>query len=273
MDIAFGLVGGLGLFLYGMNVMATGLEKSAGDRLKRFIEILTNNRIMGVIIGALVTVVVQSSSATTVMVVGFVNAGIMKLTQAVGIIMGANIGTTITAQLVSIDLSRVAPIAVGIGVGIRIFSSNRKVKNFAEIIIGFGILFLGMDMMKYAARPLRQYEGFKNLLLSFGQPNITDKVLAILTGFGITAIIQSSSATTGILIALASQGLLPISSAFPVILGTNIGTCVTAMISSILRYVRLVKHYIYAHQCYSFTKMFNSIFLPSAFKGILITCI
>ncbi|WP_432401653.1 Na/Pi cotransporter family protein [Wukongibacter sp. M2B1] len=233
MDIAFGLIGGLGLFLYGMNVMAAGLEKSAGDKLKRFIEILTSNRFMGVVVGALVTMVVQSSSATTVMVVGFVNAGVMKLTQAVGVIMGANIGTTITAQLVSINLTAIAPISVGIGVGIWLFTSNRKVKNFAEIIIGFGILFLGMDMMKHAVKPLRQYEGFTNLLLSFGQPNITDRVLAILTGFGITAIIQSSSATTGILIALASQGLLPIESAFPVILGTNIGTCVTAMISSI----------------------------------------
>ncbi|WP_432665676.1 Na/Pi cotransporter family protein [Wukongibacter baidiensis] len=233
MDIAFGLIGGLGLFLYGMNVMAAGLEKSAGDKLKRFIEILTSNRFMGVVVGALVTMVVQSSSATTVMVVGFVNAGIMKLTQAVGVIMGANVGTTITAQLVSINLTAIAPIAVGIGVGIWLFTSNRKLKNFAEIIIGFGILFLGMDMMKHAVKPLREYEGFTNLLLSFGQPNITDKVLAILTGFGITAIVQSSSATTGILIALASQGLLPIESAFPVLLGTNIGTCVTAMISSI----------------------------------------
>ena len=233
MDIAFGLIGGLGLFLYGMNVMAAGLEKSAGDRLKRFIEVLTNNRFMGVIVGALVTMVVQSSSATTVMVVGFVNAGVMKLTQAIGVIMGANIGTTITAQLVSIDLAQIAPIAVGIGVGIWLFSPNKKGKNFAEIIIGFGILFLGMDMMKDAMKPLRQYEGFRNLLLSFGQPNFTDRFLAILTGFGITAIVQSSSATTGILIALASQGLLPIESAFPVLLGTNVGTCVTAMISSI----------------------------------------
>lgn len=233
MEIAFGVIGGLGLFLYGMNIMAAGLEKSAGDKLKKFIEILTSNRIMAVIVGALVTVVVQSSSATTVMVVGFVNAGVMKLTQAVGVIMGANIGTTITAQLVSINLTQLAPISVGIGVGIWLFSSNRKVKNFAEIIIGFGILFLGMDMMKHAVKPLRQYEGFRNLLLSFGGNNITDQALAILTGFGITAIIQSSSATTGILIALASQGLLPIESAFPVLLGTNIGTCVTAMISSV----------------------------------------
>ncbi|SHJ83828.1 Na/Pi cotransporter family protein [Paramaledivibacter caminithermalis] len=233
MAIAFGLIGGLGLFLYGMNIMASGLEKSAGDKLKRFIEILTSNRIMAVIVGALVTMIVQSSSATTVMVVGFVNAGVMKLTQAVGVIMGANIGTTITAQLVSINLTQLAPISVGIGVGIWLFSSNRKIRTFAEIIIGFGILFLGMDMMKHAVKPLEHYEGFTNLLASFGYDNIFDKALAIFTGFGITAILQSSSATTGILIALASQGLLPIESAFPVLLGTNIGTCVTAMISSV----------------------------------------
>ncbi|MCT4563010.1 MAG: Na/Pi cotransporter family protein [Maledivibacter sp.] len=232
-EVAFGLIGGLGLFLYGMNVMAAGLEKSAGDKLKRFIEILTSNRIMAVIVGALVTMVVQSSSATTVMVVGFVNAGVMKLTQAVGVIMGANIGTTITAQLVSFKLTKIAPVAVGIGVGIWIFSSNRKVKTFSEIIIGFGILFLGMDMMKNAVEPLKGYEGFTNLLRSFGNDNIFDKTLAIFAGFGITAILQSSSATTSLLIALASKGLLPISSAFPVLLGTNIGTCVTAMISSV----------------------------------------
>ncbi|RKD22522.1 phosphate:Na+ symporter [Caminicella sporogenes DSM 14501] len=233
MEIFFGLIGGLGLFLYGMNVMAAGLEKSAGDKMKKIIEVLTSNRIMGVLVGAVVTMIVQSSSATTVMVVGFVNAGIMSLTQAVGIIMGANIGTTITAQLASINFTEIAPVSVGIGVGIWLFSSNRKVKNVAEILIGFGILFIGMHFMKDAVNPLRQYEGFTNLLLSFGGNNISDKALAILSGFAVTAIIQSSSATTGLLIALASQGLLPIESAFPVVLGTNIGTCVTAMISSI----------------------------------------
>ena len=233
MDIAFSVLGGLGLFLYGMNVMAAGLEKSAGDKMKRIIEILTSNRIMGVIVGALVTVVVQSSSATTVMVVGFVNAGIMTLTQAVGVIMGANIGTTITAQLASINLTDLAPISIGIGVAIWLFSSNKKIKSLAEIFIGFGILFIGMDYMKDAVSPLREYEGFTKLLMSFGGRNITDKALAILTGFAITAILQSSSATTALLIALASEGLLVIDAALPIVLGTNIGTCVTAMISSI----------------------------------------
>lgn len=233
MHIIIELIGGLGLFLYGMNVMGTGLEKTAGDKMKQIIEVLTKNKLMAVFIGAFVTAIVQSSSATTVMVVGFVNAGIMSLTQAVGIIMGANIGTTVTAQIVSIDLSDIAPLAIGIGVVIWLFAKNRRIKNFAEILIGFGILFIGMDFMKDAVKPLREYEGFRELLLSFGEKNLLHILMAIFTGFAITAVVQSSSATTGILIALASEGLLPIQSAFPILLGTNIGTCVTAMISSI----------------------------------------
>lgn len=232
-SIMMALFGGLGLFLYGMNTMSEGLEKAAGDRMKSIIEMLTKNKIMGVFVGAMVTMIVQSSSATTVMVVGFVNAGIMNLTQAVGIIMGANIGTTITAQLVSIKLSAIAPIAIGSGVLINLVSSNDKTKKYAQILIGFGILFLGMDFMKDAVKPLRSYEGFTTLLTSFGSGQVLDTILAIFTGFAITAVVQSSSATTGILVALASEGLLPIEAALPVLLGTNVGTCVTAMISSI----------------------------------------
>ncbi|MCT4633211.1 MAG: Na/Pi cotransporter family protein [Firmicutes bacterium] len=232
-EIIIELLGGLGLFLFGMNMMADGLEKSAGNKMKKIIEVLTKNRIMAVLIGALVTMVVQSSSATTVMVVGFVNAGIMNLTQAIGIIMGANIGTTFTAQLVSINLTALAPIAIAIGVFLKLFSKNSKTKKYGDIVLGFGILFMGMDVMKHSVKPLREFEGFTTLLQSFGNGGIKDTVLAIFTGFAITAIVQSSSATTSILIALASAGLLPIESAFPVLLGTNIGTCVTAMISSI----------------------------------------
>jgi len=227
------LFGGLGLFLYGMSVMSEGLEKAAGSKMKRFIEILTTNRFMAVIVGAFVTMIVQSSSATTVMVVGFVNAGIMNLTQAIGVIMGANIGTTVTAQLVAFKLTAIAPIAIGLGVGLKVFSKNPNTKKYAEILLGFGILFMGMDVMKDSMYPLRSYEGFTNLLLSFGSGQFLDTVLAIFTGFAITAIIQSSSATTGIMVALASQGMLPVDAAFPILLGTNIGTCVTAMISSI----------------------------------------
>lgn len=232
-SIVTALFGGLGLFLYGMNTMSEGLERAAGDRMKSIIEMLTKNKIMGVFVGAMVTMIVQSSSATTVMVVGFVNAGIMNLTQAVGIIMGANIGTTITAQLVSIKLSAIAPIAIGTGVLINLASSNDRTKKYAQILIGFGILFLGMDFMKDAVKPLRSFEGFVTLLTSFGSGQILDTFFAILTGFAITAVVQSSSATTGILVALASEGLLPIEAALPVLLGTNVGTCVTAMISSI----------------------------------------
>lgn len=233
MKIAFGLIGGLGLFLYGMRVMGDGLEKAAGNKLKKLIEILTNNRVMGVIVGTIVTAIIQSSSATTVMVVGFVNAGIMKLTQAVGVIMGANIGTTVTAQIISFKLTDYAPLAVGIGVAIWLFTSNKKTKTIAEIFIGFGILFIGMKTMSDAMKPLRDYEGFRALLLSFGEDTLIDSLLGILAGFGLTAVIQSSSASIGILIALASQGLLPIEAALPILFGDNIGTCVTALLSSL----------------------------------------
>lgn len=229
MEIAVSLMGGLGLFLYGMNLMGEALEKSAGSRLKKIIELLTSNIIMGVLVGALVTAVIQSSSATTVMVVGFVNAGIMTLPQAAGVIMGANIGTTITAQLVSFDLNGLAPVALGIGIVMYLFSSKQKVKHIAEILIGFGILFTGMDFMKDAVKPLAEYKGFTDLLLTFG----TYPLLGLLLGFGITAIVQSSSASMGMLVALASQGLIPLSSALPILYGQNIGTCVTSLISSI----------------------------------------
>ena len=229
MDIVISLMGGLGLFLFGMNLMAEGLEKSAGSKLKKIIELLTSNLFMGVLVGAFVTAVIQSSSATTVMVVGFVNAGIMNLTQAIGVIMGANIGTTITAQLVSFDLNGLAPVALGIGIVLYLFSSKPKTKNIAEILIGFGILFTGMDFMKEAVKPLAEYKGFTDLLITFGNYPL----LGLLLGFGITAIVQSSSASMGMLIALASQGLIPLAAALPILYGQNIGTCVTSLISSV----------------------------------------
>lgn len=229
MDIAIGIMGGLGLFLYGMNLMADGLQKSAGSKLKRIIELLTSNVVMGVLVGMVVTMVIQSSSATTVMVVGFVNAGIMTLPQAIGVIMGANIGTTITAQLVSLDVDYLAPVALGIGIVIYMFSNKPKHRHIAEILIGFGILFTGMDFMKDAVKPLSEYQGFTDMLLSFGH----HPILGVLMGFAITAIVQSSSASMGMLIALASQGLIPVTAALPILYGENIGTCVTSLISSI----------------------------------------
>ena len=229
MEIVIEIMGGLGLFLFGMNLMGEALEKAAGSKLKKIIELLTSNIFMGVIVGTIVTAIIQSSSATTVMVVGFVNAGIMTLPQAVGVIMGANIGTTVTAQLVSIDINGLAPIALGIGIILYLFTNKPKTKHIAEVLIGFGILFTGMDFMKEAVKPLAEYSGFTNALLTFGKYPI----LGLLLGFGITAIIQSSSASMGMLVVLASQGLIPLNSALPILYGQNIGTCVTSLLSSI----------------------------------------
>ncbi|SMP41764.1 Na/Pi cotransporter family protein [Anoxynatronum buryatiense] len=229
MEIAFGVLGGLGLFLYGMHVMSSGLQKVAGNKLKDIISMLTSNRIMGVAVGALVTAVVQSSSATTVMVVGFVNAGMMQLAQAASLIMGANIGTTITAQIITFKIDRFAPVIIGIAVGVWLFSKNRKTKQLAEAFIGFGMLFIGMKMMGDALRPMREFEAFKNILISFAE----NPFLGILAGFGITVMVQSSTASTGILLALAMEGLIPIESGLPILFGINLGTTVTAIISSI----------------------------------------
>ena len=229
MSIVISLMGGLGLFLYGMNLMGEGLQKSAGTRLKAIIKLLTSNIFMGVLVGTGVTAVIQSSSATTVMVVGFVNAGIMTLKQAIGVIMGANIGTTVTAQLVSFNLNGMAPVALGIGIVLYLFGKNPKIKHISEILIGFGMLFTGMEFMKDAVEPLRDYKGFTDMLVSFGQYPI----LGLLLGFGITAIVQSSSASMGMLVALAAEGLIPLNAALPILYGQNIGTCVTSLLSSI----------------------------------------
>ncbi|MGM9530826.1 Na/Pi cotransporter family protein [Intestinibacter sp.] len=229
MQIVISLLGGLGLFLYGMNLMGSSLEKVAGSKMKKIIELLTKNVFMGVFLGAIVTAVIQSSSATTVMVVGFVNAGLMNLTQAVGIIMGANIGTTVTAQLVSLDLTGLAPLALGIGILLYLFAKNEKYKQVGEVFIGFGLLFTGMESMKGAVSPLAEYQGFTDLLATFGKYPL----LGLLLGFGITAIIQSSAAAMGMLVVLAAQGLVPLEAALPILYGQNIGTCVTSLISSI----------------------------------------
>lgn len=228
MNIAIGVFGGLGLFLYGMNLMGTGLQKAAGERLKKLIEVLTNNRLMGVLVGAGVTMIIQSSSATTVMVIGFVNAGIMTLNQAVGVIMGANIGTTVTAQLIAFKLTDVAPLAVAIGVAIWLFASKKRAKDLAEIMIGFGILFIGMDIMGNSLAPLADNPKFASIMSSLNDP-----FLGVLVGLGLTTVLQSSSASIGLLQALAGQGLININMAFPILFGDNIGTTTTALISSI----------------------------------------
>jgi len=228
-EIIFGLIGGLGLFLYGITIMSTGLQKVAGNRLRSIVGMLTSNPFMAVVVGAITTVIVQSSSATTVMIVGFVNAGIMTLTQAIGVIMGANIGTTVTAQIISLKLDPYASIIVGIAVGIWLFSKSPRIKQIAEVFIGFGVLFLGMKFMSDVLGPLGEYEGFRNILINLGE----HQFLGVLAGTLVTAVLQSSSASVGILLALTSQGLVPISSGLPIIFGINIGTTITTVLSGI----------------------------------------
>ncbi len=224
----FLLLGGLGMFLYGMKIMSDGLEKTAGDRMRRVLEVLTGNRFAAVGVGAGVTMIIQSSSATTVMVVGFVNAGLMTLLQAAGVIMGANIGTTITAQLIAFKLSDIAPLILFAGMLLTVFIRKRLFARIGEIVLGFGILFLGLTLMSQAMEPLREVEAFQNLLISFKNP-----IVGVLVGAVFTAVIQSSSASVGILQALAMLGLVGLDSAVYVVLGQNIGTCITAILAAI----------------------------------------
>jgi len=220
--------GGLGLFIYGMKMLGEGLEKAAGNRMKRLLEVLTKNRFLGVLVGIVVTAIIQSSSATTVMLVGFVNAGLMSLSQTVGVIMGANIGTTVTAQLIAFNLTDIAPIAVFIGIGLIFFGKKKSIAKFGEILAGFGILFMGMDMMSGAMKPLRDEPAFRDFLIQFKNP-----LWGVLAGCLFTAIIQSSSASVGILQALAMQGLIGLDSAIFILFGQNIGTCITAILASV----------------------------------------
>ncbi|WP_270852715.1 Na/Pi cotransporter family protein [Clostridium tertium] len=223
------LLGGLGLFIYGMKIMGDGLENAAGDGLKSILEKVTRNPIIAVIVGAIVTAIIQSSSATTVMVVGFVNAGLMNLAQAAGIIMGANIGTTITAQLVAFKLDQIAPLFVFLGAFMVMFAKGKKRKDIGNIILGFGILFVGMGQMSAAMKPLTASPIFNDILSTVG----SKWYLGIIAGAVITAVLQSSSATTGILVALATAGAINIHDALPIVFGCNIGTCITAMIASV----------------------------------------
>lgn len=236
LNIIIPFAGGLGMFIYGMQIMAQGLENAAGNRMKSLLEILTKNKFMGVLLGAAITAVIQSSSATTVMVVGFVNAGIMNLSQAMGVIMGANVGTTVTGWLVSsvewaafLSPAKLAPVAVIGGVVVMLTGKRRSSKEIANIIIGFGLLFIGITTMSSAVEPLKDSEGFRSIFVTLGQ----SPVLGILAGAAVTAIIQSSSASVGILQSLAAAGLVPFSAAVYIIMGQNIGTCVTAILSSL----------------------------------------
>jgi len=223
------LLGGVGLFIYGMRQMGEGLQKTAGDKLQRFIELLTSNPLAGVLVGAGVTAIIQSSSATTIMTVGFVNAGLMTLRQAVGIIMGANIGTTITAQLIAFDLGGFSLPAIAIGAFLLFFTKQKRFKQLGQVIFGFGLLFLGMTVMQGSMAPLADSAAFREFFSKFGALPI----LGILVGAMTTALVQSSSATIGILISLASVGAIDFTVAIPILLGDNIGTTFTAMLSSL----------------------------------------
>lgn len=221
------MAGGLGLFLFGMELMSDSIEKVAGAKLRRILEIFTTNRFMGMIVGIIFTGIIQSSSACTVMVVSFVNSGLMNLYQAAGVILGANIGTTITSQLVSFNLSKIAPLILLVGVVVMMFTKKEKVRKVAEVIVGFGILFVGLSTMSQAMANMKNEPQVVNLLMSLKNP-----FLATLMGFALTAVIQSSSVTVSIVLLLANQELLPLPITLYIILGCNIGACATAMLAS-----------------------------------------
>jgi len=228
-NLIVNLFAGLAIFLYGMNVMSDALQKAAGNKMKNLLEILTRNNVLAVLVGTVITAIIQSSSATTVMVVGLVNAGIMKLSQAVGVIMGANIGTTMTAQLIAFKLTDVVPFALILGVIFIFFGRKKTYKQIGEFVLGFGLLFMGMNYMSDAMKPLREIPQFTQLMVDLQH----NPILGVFAGFLLTAIVQSSSATIGILQALASQGLISIEAALPILFGDNIGTCITAILASI----------------------------------------
>ena len=229
LSMTMALLGGLALFLYGMKLMGEGLEKAAGDRLKRLLEALTRNPLMGLLGGVVFTMIIQSSSATTVMVVGFVNAGLLDLMQATGVILGANIGTTVTAWIVAgFQATAFMPLILLIGVAMMMFLKKLKLQRIGQVVAGFGMLFVGMGMMSDAMKPLAESAEFARLMTAFSNP-----IMALLVGVAVTAIIQSSSASVGILEMLAIQGLVPLETSLYIIMGTNIGTCVTAMLSAV----------------------------------------
>ncbi len=222
--LLFGLIGGLGLLLFGMKIMSEALQKIAGDRLRRAFATLTSNRLMGVFTGAAVTAIVQSSNATAVMVVGFVNAGLISIAQALGVLLGANIGTTVTAQLLAFDIGHFALPAIGVGTGLKLFCSNKRWSQFGEIVLGFGILFFGLTIMQGTFVPIKDNAAFHDFLLMVSQ----NQLLAVALGALLTVLIQSSSATIGLTLALAGNGLLPFDLCIALILGENIGTACSA---------------------------------------------
>ena len=225
--LLFEFIGGLGMFLYGMNIMADGLQKAAGGRMKRMLGYMTDSRILGILLGAVITAIIQSSSATTVMVVGFVNAGILSLSQAVGVIMGANIGTTVTAQLTALHLSVFAPLAAFAGTMLLLCGHRPVIRQAGDGLAGLGFLFLGLEMMSAAVLPLQNSAKITGFLSGIDGP-----LSLVAAGAAVTAVLQSSSAAAGMLQTLAEGGMIPFSKAVYVLFGQNIGTCVTALLAA-----------------------------------------
>jgi len=226
--LVIGLLGGLALFLYGMEKMSEGMKKSAGNKMRSILAALTKNRVIGLLVGAFVTMVIQSSSATTVMLVSFVQAELMSFSQSLGVILGADIGTTVTAQLIAFKLTDYALLMIAVGFALRMFAKQDNIRHIGDVILGFGILFFGMKLMSDAMKPLRSYPGFINLMQGLENP-----LLGLLVGTVFTALIQSSSAFTGVLIVLAQQQLITLEAGIPMLFGANIGTCITAGLASI----------------------------------------
>ena len=223
-----GLLGGMGMFLYGMEMMSDGMKMTAGNSMRVILEKLTSNKFLAVFVGAFVTMVIQSSSATTVMLVSFVNSGLLNFTQALGVILGSNIGSTVTAQIVAFKVTDYALLLIAVGAMMSLFSKKETVKNLGFVILGFGLLFYGMKVMSDTMKPLRTDPTFNSILTSFENP-----FLGIMAGAIFTALVQSSSATTGIVITLASGGSITLEAGIPLIFGANIGTCVTALLAGL----------------------------------------
>jgi len=260
-EIIFGLVGGLGIFLYGMNLMSEGLKRLAGDRMKNILAMLTKNRLFGVTVGALITAVIQSSSATTVMTVGFVNAGILTLTQAVSVVMGANIGTTITAQIIAFKITHYAPLMIGAGTFLHLLIKNKRWRLYGQALLGLGLLFFGLYLMSGGVKPLRSHESVRQFFQTFS----TNPLTALLAGVVMTCVLQSSSATIGLAMVLAQQGLIDFNGAIPLILGNNIGTTITAQLAA-LNTSRMARRTAISHTI--FNVLGAAIFLPLVMMGI-----
>ena len=258
-----GLCGGLALFLYGMGKMSTGMKQTAGNNMRNILSALTKNRFIALTVGAFVTMVIQSSSATTVLLVSFVQAGLMTFVQSLAVILGADIGTTITAQLIAFKLTDYALAMVAIGFGMQMFSKSDKVKNIGDVILGFGILFYGMKLMSSSMAPLRDYPAFMNMMKGLENP-----FTGLLVGTLFTAVIQSSSAATGVVIVLAQQGLINLEAGIAVIFGANLGTCVTAGLASIGT-SREAKRVALAHVVFKFAGVLMFIFWIPEFADLI----